>query len=385
MKNVVYADNNATTRVAPEVVDAMLPYHTEYYGNPSSMHSFGGNIRKPVDNAREQVAELLRADPAEIVFTAGGTEGDNTALQGILAAQQGNAAIITSSVEHPAVLSPCMAFAKKGRKVIETAVSRDGAPDLEELEKSLQESISLVSLMWANNETGVVFPMDEIADRVKAKGIPLHTDAVQAVGKIPIDLQKTPVDMLSLSGHKLHGPKGIGALYIRKGTRFRPFLLGGHQEAGRRSGTENVAGIVGLGKACEMARQEMEQRKRQVSLLRDRLEKELVSRCPDASVNGLGQERLYNTANISFEFIEGESILLLLDEKGICASSGSACSSGSLEPSHVLRAMGLPFTAIHGSIRFSLSHYNTSEDIDAIIEAVPPIVKRLREISPFGK
>lgn len=385
MNKVVYVDNNATTMVADEVLDAMMPYYQEKYGNPSSMHSFGGNVRKAVDRAREQVAALIGAEPSEIIFTSCGTESDNTAIQSSLAVSQKKTALVTSRVEHPAVLSSCMSAAKKGNRVVEIGVNREGALDMEQLENSLADDVALVSIMWANNETGVVFPIKQIAERVKGKGILFHTDAVQTVGKLPINLKDTPIDMLSLSGHKLHAPKGVGALYVRQGTRFRPYLLGGHQESGRRSGTENVAYIVGLGKACEMALNEMEERKKKIKALRDRLERELVARCPDTSINGVLQERLYNTANISFKYIEGEAILLLMDEKGICASSGSACSSGSLEPSHVLRAMDIPFISIHGSIRFSLSHYNTESDIDYIIEHMPPIVKRLREISPFGK
>ncbi len=385
MQRIVYLDNNATTQVSAEVIEAMRPYFGERYGNPSSMHSFGGNVRRAVEEAREKVAALINADPQEIVFTSCGTESDNHAVHGVLAASMDRTDLITSKVEHPAILNTCQALAKKGVKVTEVGVTSDGALNFDELEAALTDKTALTSIMWANNETGIVFPIAKIAEKVKEKGGAFHTDAVQVAGKIPIDVKKTPIDLLSISGHKLHAPKGIGALYIRKGTRIRPYLTGGHQEAGRRAGTENVPYIVGLGTACEMMTAHMAEYNAKIGKMRDRLESALVRACPDAKVNGLNQERLVNTANISFYYVEGESILLLLDEHGICASSGSACSSGSLEPSHVLRAMSIPFTGIHGSIRFSLSHYNTDADVDFVIEKLPPIIKRLREISPFGK
>lgn len=385
MERIVYLDNNATTQVSPEVVEAMLPYFGERYGNPSSMHSFGGNVRRAVEEAREKVAGLINADPQEIVFTSCGTESDNHAIHGVLAASMGRTDLVTSKVEHPAILNTCQALAKKGLKVSEVGVTSEGALNWDDLDAALTDKTALTTIMWANNETGIVFPIAKIAEKVKETGAVFHTDAVQVAGKIKIDVKKTPIDLLSISGHKLHAPKGVGVLYVRKGTRIRPYLTGGHQEAGRRAGTENVPYIIGMGKACEMMTKHMQDHNVKISALRDRLESELVRICPDAKVNGLGQERLVNTANVSFYYVEGESILLLLDEHGICASSGSACSSGSLEPSHVLRAMGIPFTGIHGSIRFSFSHYNTDADVDFVIEKLPPIIKRLREISPFGK
>ncbi len=381
----VYADNNATTMVAPEVKETMEPFFTNLYGNPSSMHVFGGQVKKFVDRAREQIAALIHADPAEIVFTSCGTESDNAAIRGILAAHPEKKHIITSRVEHPAVKNVFQFLEKNGYRLTELSVDRLGRIDLDELREKLDNDTALVSIMWANNETGVVFPMQEIAELVKSKGAVFHTDAVQAAGKVSIDMNTTPVDLLSLSGHKLHAPKGIGILYIRKGTHFVPFIMGGHQEGGRRAGTENVPYIVGLGKACELALDHLEENKSHIKVLRDKLEKELLQKAVDASVNGDPENRLPNTTNISFKYIEGESILMLLSEAGIAASSGSACTSGSLEPSHVLRAMGVPFTRVHGSVRFSLSRYNTDEEVSYIIENMLAIEKTLREISPFGR
>lgn len=385
MNRIVYVDNNATTKTAPEVLDAMLPFLKEKYGNPSSMHSFGGNIKKDVEEAREKVAALINADPEEIIFTSCGTESDNMAIHGVLSAQQKKNEIIMSRVEHPAVLNTCLSLAKNGSTVTEISVNENGTLNIDELKNALNGNTAIASIMWANNETGVVFPVKKIAEMIKEKGIVMHTDAVQAAGKISIDVKNIPVDLLSISGHKIHAPKGVGMLYIRKGTKIRSYLTGGHQEFGLRAGTENVPYIVGFGRACELAKATMEKDNIKMKELVNRLEQELLKKCSATTINGLNEERLPNTTNISFQYIEGESILLLLDEEGICASSGSACSSGSLEPSHVLRAMGIPFTKIHGSIRFSLSRYNTKEDIDYIIEKLPPIVNRLREISPFGK
>jgi cysteine desulfurase len=379
----VYLDNNATTAVAPEVREAMMPFLTELWGNPSSMHTFGGQVRQPIEQARAQVAALIHADPSEIVFTSCGTESDNTAIRGAADAAGTRVNIITSRVEHPAVLGPCRYLGEHGHRVLEVGVDAAGQFDLVQFGEYLREGPAVVSLMWANNETGVVFPMDEIASMVKAADGVLHTDAVQAAGKLPIDVRTLPVDMISISGHKLHAPKGIGVLYIRKGTRVQPFMLGGHQEENRRAGTENVPYIVGLGKACDMAGQHLAQGMKGVAALRDRLQAGLLATCPDTRVNGDQHNRLPNTLNISFEFIEGESILYMMSDVGIAASSGSACTSGSLEPSHVLRAMGVPFTAVHGSVRFSLSRYTTAEDVDYTLQQVPVIVKRLREISPF--
>jgi cysteine desulfurase len=381
----VYVDNNATTKVAPEVLEAMLPFFSEYYGNPSSMHFFGGQVARKVSEARESVADLLGADPSEIVFTSCGTESDNAAILGTLDSYPEKRQFITSRVEHPAVGNVSTYLGRKGFHVTELSVDREGRLDPDQLRESITDQTALVSVMYANNETGVIFPIEKIAEIVKEKGIPFHTDAVQTVGKIPINLKKLAIDMLSLSGHKLHAPKGIGVLYIRKGTKFSPFLIGGHQEKGRRGGTENVPYIIGLGKACELAKKNMEDENTRVRALRDYLEKKILERIPNTLINGDPVHRLPNTLSVSFEYVEGESILLLLSDLGICASSGSACTSGSLEPSHVLRAMGVPFTAAHGSIRFSLSVYNTKEEMDYIIEHLPPIIQKLRDISPFWR
>ena len=381
--NTIYLDNNATTRVADEVLEEMKPYFSELYGNPSSMHTFGGQIGKKIRQAREKVAELLNCNPTEIIFTSCGTESDNTAIKGVLSALPGKRKLITTRVEHQAVLATCRAMVEHGYQVVELGVDENGRLDLAQLEQQVDDDTALVSIMYANNETGTVFPIDEIAKIVKSKGAVFHTDAVQAVGKLPLDLKNSNIDLLSISGHKLHAPKGVGVLYVRKGTSVKPFMIGGHQESGKRAGTENVAGIVGIGKACELAKKWIDLENTQVKTLRDRLEKGLLETCADAKLNGDPQNRLPNTSNISFEYIEGEAILLLMDQLGICASSGSACTSGSLEPSHVLRAMGVPFTAAHGSVRFSLSMYNTREEIDFVIENMPKIVNRLRELSPF--
>ncbi|MDJ0797327.1 MAG: cysteine desulfurase NifS [Calothrix sp. MO_167.B12] len=381
--NCIYLDNNATTKVDPEVVEAMLPYLTEYYGNPSSMHTFGGQVGKAVLQAREQVAALLGAKESEIIFTSGGTEGDNSAIRAALLAQPEKRHIVTTQVEHPAVLTLCKQLEKQGYSVTYLSVNRQGQLDLDELEASLTGNTALVSIMYANNETGTVFPIEEIGLRVKDKGAIFHVDAVQAVGKIPLNMQTSTIDMLTMSGHKIHAPKGIGALYLRRGVRFRPMLIGGGQQRGRRAGTENVPGVIALGKAAELELLHLEEATARERRMRDRLEKALLATIPDCEVNGDITQRLPNTTNIGFKYIEGEAILLMLNQKGICASSGSACSSGSLEPSHVLRAMGLPYTTLHGSIRFSLCRYTTEAEIDAVIEAMPPIVERLRALSPF--
>lgn len=382
MKNV-YLDNNATTQVAPEVIEAMMPFFRDMWGNPSSMHHFGGQVKKYIDIAREQVAAMIGADPSEIVFTSCGTESNNTAIRGATEASGRNIKIITTRVEHPAVLSPCRYLKDHGHEVIELGVDSSGQLDLAELRKSLAGGPALVSIMWANNETGVVFPIQEIAEIVREHGGVFHTDAVQAIGKLPIDVRKTPIDLLSLTGHKLHAPKGIGALYIRKGTKLNTFLLGGHQENGRRGGTENVPYIVGLGCASELSVKYLTTEMKRVAKLRDKLEAGLLATCPDTTVNGDRAHRLPNTTNISFQYIEGEAILYHLSDIGVGASSGSACTSGSLEPSHVIRAMGVPFTSAHGSTRFSLSRYTTEEEIDYVVERMPAIVKRLRDLSPF--
>jgi len=379
----VYFDNNATTKVAEEVAEEIQPYFCRLYGNPSSMHTFGGQISRKITHARSQVAALLGCEPDEIIFTSCGTESNNTAIKGTLAAAPDKRKIITSRVEHPAVLAVCRQLENQGYTVIELPVDKKGRLDLNLLEKELDDQTALVTIMYANNETGTIFPIEKITEIVTGRGITFHTDAVQVAGKIPLNLAKSNIDLLSLSGHKLHAPKGVGALYARKGTRLSPFMLGGHQEAGRRAGTENVPGIIGLGKACELAAKNIEQQNARVKHLRDKLENAILKKCPDSRLNGDKENRLPNTTNISFEYIEGEAILLMLDKFGICASSGSACTSGSLEPSHVLRAMGVPFTAAHGSIRFSLSRYNTEEEIDYAIEKIPPVIEKLRKLSPF--
>lgn len=385
MSRTVYLDNNATTRVAPEVVEAMQPFFDELYGNPSSMHAFGGQVARPMEEARAKLAALIGADPSEVVFTSCGSEADNQAIFGSVEALGPQTVVITSRVEHPAVLEPCRALRERGHKVVSIGVDGVGQLDLQELAAALMEpGPKFVTIMWANNETGVVFPIAEIARMAHAAGAVFHTDAVQAVGKLPeVDVRRVPIDLLSLSGHKLHAPKGIGALYVRRGTRVNPFLRGGHQEHGRRAGTENVPYIVGLGRAAELARDAMDDERTRVAALRDRLEAGLLASCPDARVNGDTRRRLPNTTNMSFEYIEGEAILYHLSDAGVCASSGSACTSGSLEPSHVIRAMGVPFTAVHGSIRFSLSRYNTAADVDHVLAVMPGIVQKLRALSPF--
>lgn len=385
-EQVIYMDNNATTRIAPEVLDAMMPYLRDYYGNPSSMHTFGGQVGRAVARAREQVADLLGAAPEEIVFTSCGTESDSTAILSALQTYPEKNHVVTTRVEHPAVKNLCENLELfTGRKYHTTRlhVNSDGTLDVQRFRDSLTDETVIASAMWANNETGVLFPVEEMARITRERGILFHTDAVQAVGKIPLNLRDSAIDFLSISGHKLHAPKGVGVLYVRKGTPFVPFLNGGHQERGRRGGTENVASIIGLGRACELAAAKMAEENTRVRALRDKLEHGLLTSVPKALLNGHPQERLPNTANISFEYVEGEAILLHMNQLNICASSGSACTSGSLEPSHVLRAMGVPFTAAHGSIRFSLSVYNTEEEIDFVLAHMPPIIEKLRALSPF--
>ena len=382
----IYFDNNATTCIAPEVRDAMMPFFNELYGNPSSMHMFGGQVAKHVQHARERVAAFLNADPTEIIFTSCGTESDNMAIHGTAELLGPQSKVITSRVEHPAVLGPCRRLKNMGHRAIELPVDTSGQIDLEALRDALKDGTpAIVSLMWANNETGVIFPMEKIVEIAKEAGAIIHTDAVQAAGKLPIDVKRVPVDMLSISGHKLHAPKGIGIFYLRRGTRLKTFMLGGHQESGRRGGTENVPYIVGLGKAVDLAAAYMDEERRTLARLRDKLENGLLATCPDARVNGDRMNRLPNTTNISFEYIEGEAIRYHLSDLGICASTGSACATGSLEPSHVIRAMGVPFTAVHGSVRFSLSRYNTEAEVDTVLEHMPRIVRKLRDLSPFGK
>ncbi len=384
---VIYLDNNATTQCAPAVVEAMLPYFSEKYGNASSMHAFGGNNRHAIDAARQQVAALIGAAHAdEIIFTSCATESDNTAIFSAVRTQPKKKHIITSAVEHPAVMEPYKYLEAQGYRVDFIGVDEKGRFDMARFQRVLDEDTALVSVMWANSETGTIFPIEDIARLTHEKGALFHTDAVQAVGKIPVNVQQAGVDMLSLSGHKFHGPKGVGALYVRRGTLFMPYLMGGHQERHRRAGTENVPYIVGLGKAAELAQKRLaDGTSQKIAALRDKLEKGILASVPDVKVNGDPAHRVPNTTNISFGYIEGESILMYLNDLGVCASSGSACTSGSLEPSHVLRAMGVPFQFAHGSIRFSLSDQTTEADIDLVLKELPAIIERLRKISPFSR
>lgn len=380
----IYLDNNATTCVAPEVLEVMLPFLKNSYGNPSSIHRFGGMLKRHVERAREQVAEFLNAEPSEIVFTSCGSESDNMALKGFCAQHGSRAQIITSTVEHPAVQNTAYYLRDlRGAGLLEIPVDSEGMLRMDEFMHAPVNGQTMVSLMWANNETGVLFPIHECATSVKERGGVFHTDAVQAAGKVVIDMKKTPIDLLAISGHKLHAPKGVGVLYIRKGTSIEPLIHGGHQERGLRAGTENIAYIVGLGRACELAQASMQEENTRIKKMRDKLEEALLRTCTAAKLNGHKTERLPNTANISFESIEGEAILLHLDELGIAASSGSACTTGSLEPSHVMRAMGIPYTFAHSSIRFSLSRYTVESDVDAVIAALPSIIDTLRSLSPF--
>ena len=386
MGSEIYFDNNATTRVLPEVFEAMQPFLTEVYGNPSSIHRFGSQVARSVGHARDQVAALIGvSDPVEIIFTSCGTEGDNAAIRGMLEARAEKRHIVTTQVEHPAVMGLCQHLQKKGYRVSWLAVDRDGMLDLDELRDTLTDETALVSIMWANNETGVIFPIEKIAAIVKAKGIPFHVDAVQAAGKIDLEVKELPIDLLTLSGHKFHGPKGVGALYVRRGITFPPFMIGGHQERNRRAGTENVAGIIGMGTAAEFALKSFAECSERVKSLRDQLEQSLLQSCPDCRINGQGQDRLPNTSNISFRYLEGESILVLMDQLGICASTGSACTAGSSEPSHVLRAMGVPADWLQGAIRLSLSRFNTENEVRYVNEKLPAIVQRLEGLSALGK
>jgi len=387
MDKVIYFDNNATTRVAPEVRDVMLPFFSDLYGNPSSMHAFGGNVSRFVERSREEVARFLNADPEEVVFTSCATESDNAAIRGTAEMYGKELKVITTAVEHPAVLQPVRRLKALGHETVELPVDGLGRLDLDMLAAEIDAAKGrpvLVAAMSANNETGVIFPIAEIAKIAKSKGAIVFTDAVQIAGKTPIDVKKTNVDMLSISGHKFHAPKGIGVLYVRKGVKLKPFLLGGHQERVRRAGTENVPYIIGLAKACELARLGMANEAVALAELRDRLEAGILASCPNVRVNGDRENRLPNTLNVSFEYIEGEAIAYRLSDLGICISTGSACASGSLDPSHVIRAMGVPFIALHGSVRFSLSRYNTMDEVDFVLDKISSVVGELRRISPFG-
>ncbi|MBZ0221318.1 MAG: cysteine desulfurase NifS [Candidatus Methylomirabilis sp.] len=382
--NRIYFDHNATTPVPEEVFEAMVPFLKEQWGNPSSIHWAGRGTRKAVEDARDKVCALLNCGNTELIFTSSGTEGDNHAIKGLAYAKKdkGNH-IITTNVEHPAVLNTCKHLQKEGFEVTYLGVDKDGLLSLEELKAAITPKTILISVMFANNETGVLFPMKEIGAIAKEKGIAFHTDAVQAAGKTRIDVKDINCDLLTISGHKLYGPKGIGALFVKRGVRLVPLIHGGHHERNRRGGTENVAGIVGMGKAAEIALRDMDKEIEHLKALRDRLEKGMAGRVQHIKVNGHPDKRLPNTSNISFEFVEGESLLLNLDMKGIAASSGSACTSGSLEPSHVLIAMGLTHELSHGSVRFSLGKSNTAEEIDFLLETMPPIVERMRAMSPL--
>ncbi len=382
----IYMDNNATTAVRPEVLDAMLPFYREQFGNPSSVHWAGRAVSGAVEKAREQVAKLINCSPAEVVFISCGSEGDNMAIKGTAAAlAEKGKHIITTTVEHPAVLETCRFLEKQGYSVTYLPVDRDGMLDLQQLEAAITDQTILISVMWANNETGNIYPIEEIGAIARKHKVRFHTDAVQAVGKLAVDVQRAGVDLLVLSGHKIGAPKGVGAIYIRKGTRMLPLVHGGHQERSRRAGTHNVAGIVGLGLACELAGSEIDSYAASVGALRDRLEAGIKAAIPEIKLNGHPDpaRRLANTLNVSFAYIEGESLLLNFDMKGIAASSGSACTSGSLEPSHVMGAMCVDVVLAHSSTRFSLGRDNTVEDVDYILEVLPPIVQRLREMSPL--
>jgi len=382
----IYLDYAATTPCHPEVIEEMLPFFNQIYGNPSSVYQLAQKAKGAIEEAREKVARLLNAEPEEIIFTSGGTEADNMAIKGVAFAnkKRGNH-IITSKIEHHAVINTCKWLEKQGLKVTYISVDKFGVIDLDELRKSLTDKTILISIMHANNEVGTIEPIQEIAKIARERGIYFHTDAVQTAGKVPIDVKESGIDMLSLSGHKLYGPKGIGALYVRKGVKISPLIHGGHHERNRRAGTENVPGIVGLGKACEIASKEMANEEKRLRELRDKLYKGLNERIDDIILNGHPHRRLPGILNICVKYVEGESMLINLDLEGICVSSGSACTSGSLEPSHVLLAMGVPAEVAHGSLRFSLGRNTTQKDIDRVISVLPSIVEKLRAISPFGK
>jgi cysteine desulfurase len=381
--DLIYLDNNATTKPAPEVVAEMLPFLSEFFGNPSSVHRFGQRARQAVDEARTRVAWLVGCSDNELLFTGCGTESINTAIRGLLAARSPRRKIITTTVEHSACRELCQQLAREGTEVIAVRVGKDGSLDMDQFRSALDDQTSLVSVMWANNETGVIFPVEEIAQLCRAKGVPFHCDATQAIGKIPVDFHAARVDAASFAAHKFHGPKGVGALYLRRGLRISPLLIGGPQEHGRRGGTENVASIVGMGKAAELAREHMPEMK-QVGEKRDRFEQAILKAIPTAQINGDRDRRVPNTTNIGFERLEAEGILLLLSERGLCASAGSACSSGSLEPSPVIIAMGVDEKIAHGAVRFSLSRYTTDAEIDAAISIIPKVIDRLRAVLPVG-
>ncbi|MCM8760534.1 MAG: cysteine desulfurase NifS [Candidatus Omnitrophica bacterium] len=381
----VYLDNNATTRMREEVLEAMLPYLKDIYGNASSVHQFGRAARAALDNARNQVASFLgAASPEEIIFTSGGTESDNLAIKGVAHAMRSKGDhLITTAIEHSAVLNTCRALEKDGYKVTYLPVDEYGLASVDSLRKAIGPQTVLISIMYANNEVGTIEPITELAEVAKERGVYFHTDAVQALGKISFDLSSLPVDLLSMSGHKIYGPKGVGVLYIRKGTRIDAIAHGGHHEMNKRAGTENVPAIVGLGRACELAKKELPDEWRKLIALRDRLYQGIMSKIPHVSLFGHPEKRLPNTLNVGFKYLEGESILLNLDMEGIAVSTGSACTSGTLEPSHVLTAMGIDPADAQGAIRFSLGRDNTEEDIDYVLTMLPPIIQRLRDMSPL--
>ncbi|MGD1084418.1 MAG: cysteine desulfurase NifS [Verrucomicrobiota bacterium] len=381
-QKVYYFDNNATTRVAPEVIEAMLPFLSDHWGNPSSIYRFGSQTGKEVEHARAKVAALINAEPREVVFTSCGTESNNAALHSALATHPGKRHILTTAVEHSAIMKHCAFLQKQGCEVTFLPVDADGSLDLHLLDKSIRPDTALVSVMWANNETGVIFPIEEIAAICHSKNVLFHTDATQVPGKMEIDVKALDADMLTLSAHKLHAPKGIGLLHVKRRVKFQSYLMGGHQEHGRRAGTENVAGMVAFGRAAELALANLRDENTRVRALRDRMEHTILTTIPNTIRNGAKEPRLPNTSNIAFDFVEAESILLLLDQVGVCASSGSACTTGSLEPSHVLTAMGVSPARARGCIRFSLGIYNTDEEVDHLLKHLPPIIKKLREISP---
>ncbi|MCB4792861.1 MAG: cysteine desulfurase NifS [Elusimicrobia bacterium] len=384
MKKKIYLDHNATTPVRKEVVEAMLPYYTDIFGNASSVHMFGQEARKAVEDSREQIASFIGAAAEEVIFTSGGTESDNFAIKGTAYEKKnkGNH-IITSSIEHPAVLNTCQYLGQNGFKITYLAVDKYGLVDPEDVKKAITKETVLITIMHANNEVGTILPVKEIGKIAKDNEITFHTDAVQSTGKIPINVNELNVDMLSMSGHKVYGPKGIGALFIRKGTRIEQFMHGGHHEFNKRAGTENVPGIAGFAKAVEVLSKDLEKENKKLSLLRDKLWNGLKNTIADISLNGHPTLRLPNTLDVSFNYIESESIILNLDLKGIAVSGGSACASGSTEPSHVLTAMGVEPTCAQGAVRFSLGKDNTGEDIDYVLEVLPPIVKKLRDMSPI--
>jgi cysteine desulfurase len=375
---MIYLDNNATTAIDPQVLDAMLPYLREQYGNPSSAYSFGMKVARAIDQAREQVASLVHCDPAEIVFTSCGTESDNSAIQSALLIDRDRKHIVTSKVEHSAILKQAETLARRGYEISWLDVDEHGLLDLSALEQAIRPDTAIVSLMWANNETGVLFPIEEIAGICQRKQTIFHTDAVQAVGKVPIDLGSGAIQFLSLSGHKLHAPKGVGALYVNRRARFNPFLIGGSQEEKRRGGTHNTASIVGLGKAAELAAEHLAEENTRVRNLRDRFEQEVMARISGIQINGDPDRRLPNTANLAIEGADSEALLMLLDHKGVCCSAGSACTAGALEPSHVLRAMGFSNERARASLRFSFGRFNTEQEVSSAIGILEIAVEKVR-------